>query len=132
MGIERHGSGGPFEQLVGYSRVVRAGSHIWVSGCTSVVDGVVVGETPGEQLTIAIDNVANALEQAGAALSDVVRTRMYVTDASRYEEVGRAHAAAFEAIRPASAMIEVKGFVDPRMLVEIEADAYVTDVTTSD
>jgi enamine deaminase RidA (YjgF/YER057c/UK114 family) len=131
--IERHGSGGPYEPVVGYSRVVRAGAHVWVSGCTSVgPDGAVLGDTPGEQMRLAIANLLAALEQAGAGADDVVRTRLYITDASRWEEVGRAHGEVFGAVRPATAMIEVKGFIDPRMLVEIEADAYVTDATTSD
>jgi len=126
--IERFGSGGPYEEAVGYSRVVRAGAHVWVSGCTSVAaDGTVRGDTHGEQMSIAIGNVVKALEQAGATAADVVRTRMYVTDASKADEVGRAHGAVFGDIRPASAMIEVKGFIDPHMLVEIEADAFVSE-----
>ena len=126
--IERFGSGGPYEEAVGYSRVVRAGAHVWVSGCTSVgPDGTVLGDTHGEQMRIAIGNVIKALEQAGARPSDVVRTRMYVTDATHQEEVGRAHSEVFADIRPATAMIEVKGFIDPRILVEIEADAFVVE-----
>lgn len=118
---------GPFEDAVGYARVVRAGPHVWVSGCTSVdaATGVVVGDTPGAQMELAIANLVAALERVGASAADVVRTRMYVTDASRWEEIGRAHAAVFGAARPAAAMLEVQGFIDPRMLVEIEADAYV-------
>jgi enamine deaminase RidA (YjgF/YER057c/UK114 family) len=123
--VERHGSGGPYEERFGYARVVRAGAHVWVSGCTSVRDGAVIGETPGEQMRVAIQNAAAGLELAGASLADVVRTRMYVTDISRAEDIGRAHGEVFAAIRPATAMVEVSGFVDPRMLVEIEADAYV-------
>jgi enamine deaminase RidA (YjgF/YER057c/UK114 family) len=128
MPIERLGSEppGPWEGEIGYSRVVRAGPHVWVAGCTSVdEDGVVQGITPGEQLTLALANVGRALERVQASLPDVVRTRMYVTDASRWEEVGRAHGEVFGAIRPVTAMIEVKGLLDPRMLVEVEADAYV-------
>lgn len=120
---------GPFEDAVGYARVVRAGPHVWVSGCTSVdAHGAVAGVTPGEQMERAIANLLAALERVGASAADVVRTRMYVTDATRWEEVGRAHAAVFGAARPATAMIEVTGFLDPRMLVEIEADAYVVGV----
>ena len=126
--IERFGSGGPYEAAVGYSRVVRAGSHVWVSGCTSVeADGTVRGDSHGEQMRIAISNVLKALETAGASAVDVVRTRMYVTDASKTDEVGRAHGDVFSDIRPATAMIEVKGFIDPRILVEIEADAFVVE-----
>lgn len=126
MTIERHGSGGPYEPIVGYARVVRAGPHVWVSGCTSVnPDGVVLGTTAGDQMRFAIENLLAALDQAGAAAADVVRTRMYVTDASRWEEVGRAHGEVFGDVRPATTMVAVQALLDPRMLVEIEADAYV-------
>ncbi|HEU4976183.1 MAG TPA: RidA family protein [Baekduia sp.] len=133
--IQRLGSDppGPFEDAVGYARVVRAGPHVWVSGCTSVdAGGVVRGETPGEQMALAIDSLVRALERVGASAADVVRTRLYVTDASRWEEVGRAHGAVFGDVRPATAMIEVHGLIDPRMLVEIEADAYVVPATGQD
>jgi enamine deaminase RidA (YjgF/YER057c/UK114 family) len=126
--VERLGSDppGPWEAEIGYSRVVRAGAHVWVAGCTSTNEhGVVLGATPGEQITLAFANVERALERVGASLRDVVRTRMYVTDASRWQEIGRAHGTVFGDIRPVTAMIEVKGFLDPRMLVEVEADAYV-------
>jgi enamine deaminase RidA (YjgF/YER057c/UK114 family) len=128
MAVQRLGSDppGPWEDVIGYSRVVRAGAHVWVAGCTSVDEfGVVQGVSPGEQTALAFANVARALERVGASLQDVVRTRMYVTDASRWEQVGRAHGDLFRAIRPVTAMIEVKGFLDPRMLVEVEADAFV-------
>ncbi len=85
------------------------------------------GDSHGEQMRIAISNVLKALETAGASAVDVVRTRMYVTDASKTDEVGRAHGDVFSDIRPATAMIEVKGFIDPRILVEIEADAFVVE-----
>jgi enamine deaminase RidA (YjgF/YER057c/UK114 family) len=126
--MERLGSDppGPWEQEIGYSRVIRAGAHVWVAGCTSTDEhGVVQGLTPGEQTTLAFAAVQQALARVGASLSDVVRTRMYVTDASRWQEIGRAHGEVFRDIRPVTAMIEVKGFLDPRMLVEVEADAYV-------
>jgi enamine deaminase RidA (YjgF/YER057c/UK114 family) len=117
---------GPWEAEIGYSRVVRAGPHVWVAGCTSVDEhGVVHGATPGEQMTIALAALERALRRVGAAPADVVRTRMYVTDASRWQEIGRAHGAIFAAVRPVTAMIEVKGLIDPRMLVEVEADAFV-------
>jgi enamine deaminase RidA (YjgF/YER057c/UK114 family) len=117
---------GPFEEAVGYSRVVRAGQHVWVAGCTSVNEyGVVEGETPGEQMAIALRTVIASLERVGATAADVVRTRMFTTDISRSEEIGRAHGEIFGAIRPVTAMYEVSGFIDPRMLVEVEADAFV-------
>jgi enamine deaminase RidA (YjgF/YER057c/UK114 family) len=127
MAIERHGSGGPFEDLVGYSRVVAAGGHVWVAGCTAVgEDGVVLA--PGdfyEQARIALANVVLALAQVGATPADVVRTRIYVTDTGQWEAVGRAHGEVFGAARPVTAMIGVSSLLDPRMLVEIEADAYL-------
>jgi enamine deaminase RidA (YjgF/YER057c/UK114 family) len=126
--VERLGSDppGPWEEEIGYSRVIRAGAHVWVAGCTSTDEhGVVQGLTPGEQTTLAFAAVERALTRVGASLADVVRTRMYVTDASRGQEIGRAHGEIFRAIRPVTTMIEVKGFLDPRMLVEVEADAYV-------
>jgi enamine deaminase RidA (YjgF/YER057c/UK114 family) len=111
--------------VAGYSRAVAAGDFVFVAGCTSVADGVVVHEgDAGAQTTQAIANVAQALEQLGAGLGDVVRTRMFVTDISRWEEYGRAHGAAFGEVRPATSMIEVAALIDPGMLVEVEADAY--------
>jgi enamine deaminase RidA (YjgF/YER057c/UK114 family) len=125
--VERHGSGVEYESVVGYSRVVRAGSHVWVAGCTAVTeDGVVAG--PGDayvQAQQALTNVEAALAMVGARMEDVVRTRMYVTDISQWEAVGRAHGEAFSDIRPVTAMLEVSALIDPRMLVEIEADAYI-------
>jgi enamine deaminase RidA (YjgF/YER057c/UK114 family) len=125
--VERHGSGVPFEAVVGYSRVVRAGAHVWVAGCTATMDdGAVAG--PGDayvQAAQALRNVEAALAQVGARVEDVVRTRMYVTDISQWEAVGRAHGEVFADIRPAAAMVEVSALIDPRMVVEIEADAYM-------
>ncbi|MCW2618359.1 MAG: Endoribonuclease [Modestobacter sp.] len=124
MSAVRIGSGTPWEDVVGYSRVVVAGSSAWVSGTTASVDGAVVH--PGDaaaQTRVAIEGVGWALEQAGFALEDVVRTRMYVTDISRWEEVGRVHGEFFGAIRPATSMVQVAGLIDPGMLVEVEADA---------
>ena len=115
----------PWEPVVGYSRAVAAGDFVFVSGCTSVADGVFVhpGDA-GAQTTQAIANVAQALEALGVGLADVVRTRMFVTDISRWEEYGRAHGAAFGEAMPATSMIGVAALVDPRMLVEVEAVAY--------
>src|SRR4051794_20369396 len=119
---------GPYEDAVGYSRVVRAGPNVWVAGCTSVdAHGVVLGITPGEQMAIALQAVLTALERVGASASDVVRTRMFTTDISRADEIGRAHGEVFGDVRPVTAMYEVSGLIDPRMLVEIEADAFVED-----
>jgi enamine deaminase RidA (YjgF/YER057c/UK114 family) len=117
---------GPYEAAVGYSRVVRCGPHVWVAGCTSVdAHGIVHGDTPGEQMALALAAVLAALERVGASARDVVRTRMFTTDISRSDEIGRAHGAVFGDVRPVTAMYAVSGFIDPRMLVEVEADAYV-------
>jgi enamine deaminase RidA (YjgF/YER057c/UK114 family) len=121
----RVSSGTPWEPVVGYSRAVAAGDQVWVSGCTSIVDGQVAhpGDMEG-QARQAIRNVATALAEIGVSLHDVVRTRMFVTDISRWEEVARAHGEAFGDIRPATSMVEVSALIDPAMLVEVEAVAY--------
>ncbi|HEU0214683.1 MAG TPA: RidA family protein [Jiangellaceae bacterium] len=121
----RVGSGAPWEPVVGYSRAVAAGDHVWVTGCTSIVDGEVVHDGDAYAQTVqALRNVEWALVRAGASLSDVVRTRIFVTDIARWEEYGRAHGEAFGAIMPATSMVEVSRLIDPRMLVEVEAVAY--------
>ena len=121
----------PWEPVVGYSRAVAAGDFVFVSGCTSVADGVFVHDGDAEaQTTQAIANVAQALEALGVGLADVVRTRMFVTDISRWEEYGRAHGAAFGEAMPATSMVGVAALVDPRMLVEVEAVAYKPGVGT--
>ena len=115
----------PWEPVVGYSRAVAAGDFVFVSGCTSVADGVFVHAGDAEaQTTQAIANVAQALEALGVGLADVVRTRMFVTDISRWEEYGRAHGAAFGEAMPATSMVGVAALVDPRLLIEVEAVAY--------
>jgi enamine deaminase RidA (YjgF/YER057c/UK114 family) len=121
----RVSSGAPWEAVVGYSRAVAAGDHVWVTGCTSIVDGEIVhvGD-PYAQTLQAIRNIGSALEQVGASLTDVVRTRIFVTDISRWEDCGRAHSEAFGETMPATSMIEVAALIDPRMLVEVEAVAY--------
>ena len=120
----RFSSGAPWEAVVGYSRVVVRGNTAWVSGTTATVDGAVAH--PGDataQTRQVLATIETSLERAGFALADVVRTRMYVTDISRWEEVGRAHGEAFGDIRPATTMVQVAALIDPAMLVEIEADA---------
>jgi enamine deaminase RidA (YjgF/YER057c/UK114 family) len=117
----------PWEPIVGYSRAVRVGDRVWVSGTTATdAAGGIVGKGDAyAQTKQAIANLVRALTMAGAGLSDVVRTRVYVTDISQWEAIGRAHGEAFRDIRPASAMIEVRRLIDPDMLVEIEADAVI-------
>jgi enamine deaminase RidA (YjgF/YER057c/UK114 family) len=123
------GSGALWESRVGYSRVVRVDRHLYVAGTTATgTDGSIVGgEDPYLQTRQALANIAAALERAGAGLSDVVRTRIYVTDISRWEEIGRAHGEVFGSIRPVTSMVEVARLIDPAMLVEIEADALIVN-----
>ncbi|MGI8809647.1 MAG: Rid family hydrolase [Acidimicrobiales bacterium] len=124
--VRRLPSGAPWEPLIGYSRVVVAGPLIFVAGTTATVDGKVVGLGDAYAQTIqAFRNVETALASAGAALADVVQTQLFVTDISRWEEVGRAHRDLFADIMPVTAMVGVAGLIDPEMIVEVQAVAYL-------
>ncbi len=120
-------SGAVWEPLVGYSRAVRVGPFVSVAGTTAATPdgGAVGGSDIGEQTREALHRIQSALQQAGAELEHVVRTRMYVTDISRWQQVGQAHGEVFSSIRPATSMIEVSRLIEPVLLVEIEADAIV-------
>ncbi len=123
--VRRISSGTTWEPVVGYSRAVAAGDYVFVSGCTSVAGAEFVH--PGDayaQARQAIANAADALTGLGAGLADVVQTRMYVTDISRWQEYGRAHGEFFGAVRPAATMIEVAALIEPGMLIEVEVVAF--------
>jgi enamine deaminase RidA (YjgF/YER057c/UK114 family) len=124
--IVRHSSGGPWEETYGYSRVVRAGDLLITAGCTATVGGQVTGaDDPHAQALTAFGIALEALAAAGAEVGDVIRTRMYVTDAAFGDAVGRAHGAVFGEVRPVSTLVVVAALLDPRMLVEVEVEAYV-------
>ena len=129
--MERHvyATGTPWEPIVGYSRVVRVGPHVFVAGTTATNEaGEVIGSgDPHAQAEQVLVNIGHALERAGARFEHVVRTRIFVLDVAHWEAVGRAHGAVFRDIRPASTLVQVSALVDPAMLVEIEVDAIIHD-----
>ncbi|KAJ8598679.1 hypothetical protein CTAYLR_003100 [Chrysophaeum taylorii] len=122
--VERFSSGAKWESIVGYSRAVRAGNMVFVSGTTATRDGGLVGVGDAYVQTVTIlRNIESALSRASVSRNDVVRTRIFVTDIGQWEEIGRAHAEFFGDHRPATSMVQVARLIDPDMLVEIEADA---------
>jgi enamine deaminase RidA (YjgF/YER057c/UK114 family) len=127
MSRQNFSSGAPWEPIVGYSRAVKIGNQVWVSGTTAVdAAGAIVGKgDAAAQTRQIVANLERALGLAGARLSDVVRTRIFVTDITQWEAIGRAHGEAFRDIRPAATMVEVRRLIDADMLVEIEADAVI-------
>jgi enamine deaminase RidA (YjgF/YER057c/UK114 family) len=130
--VQRIGSGGQWEAKYGYSRLVAAGPHAWVSGCTATVDGMVQGTgDPYTQMKLALETARTSLAEAGFELRHVVRTRWYVVHSRDIAEVGRAHGEVLGEFRPAATALVVSGLIDPGMLVEVELDAYRADRTDS-
>jgi enamine deaminase RidA (YjgF/YER057c/UK114 family) len=127
MERQRVSSRSPWEPIVGYSRAVRVGAHVFVAGtaATDETGAVVSAGDARAQAAYALAKIRKALEAAGAGMADVVRTRMFVTDITQWQRIGEAHAECFRDVRPASTMVEVRGLFDPAMLVEIEVDAII-------
>jgi enamine deaminase RidA (YjgF/YER057c/UK114 family) len=122
----RASTGSPWESIVGYSRAIRVGNIVEVAGTTAMKDGKVVGVNDAYQQTKHIlQTIEEALKQVGATMADVVRTRMFVTDITKWEEIGRAHGEYFKDIRPVATMVEVSALIDPDLIVEIEVQAIV-------
>ena len=122
-------SGTPWEDAVGYSRAVRVGPHIFIAGTTATDEGghIIGVNNPYEQARQVLRNIRSALEKAGATLDDAVRTRIFVTDIAHWQEVTRAHGEVFADVRPTCTLVAVNALIDPKMLVEIEAEALVVD-----
>lgn len=121
-------TGSPWEPLVGYCRAVRVGSRIEVAGTTAIKDGEVVGAGNAyEQARFVLQTIEQALQELGAQMSDVIRTRMFVTDISLWQEFGRAHGEFFRDVQPVATMVEVKALIDPLLMIEIEVEAYLDD-----
>jgi enamine deaminase RidA (YjgF/YER057c/UK114 family) len=128
MARQNYATGTKWEPVVGYSRAVRVGNQIFVTGTTATdADGAIVGGDAYAQTVQALSNIEAVLARAGAAMRHVVRTRMFVTDISQWQDIGRAHNEVFHDIRPATTMVEVSRLIDPELLVEIEVDAVVED-----
>lgn len=120
-------SGAPWENIVGYSRAVRIGNIIEISGTAPVKGGEVRGDSAYEQAVVCLNIIKETLEKAGATMEDVVRTRMYVTDITKWEEFAKPHSIFFKRIKPATSMVEVSSLIDSRMLIEIEATAVLSE-----
>jgi enamine deaminase RidA (YjgF/YER057c/UK114 family) len=127
MSVERYGSGVSYEEVVGYSRLVRAGDLVLVAGTTAITpDGAIAGiGDPYAQMRQILENIERALAMVGASLADIVRTKAFLTDTGHFEGFARAHGEAFRDIRPVNTTVIIAGLPDPRMLVELEVDAYV-------
>lgn len=124
MSREQVFTGSPWESQVGYCRAIRIGNRIEVAGTTAIQDGEVIGiGNPYEQAKFILQTIEKSLNELGAEMSDVVRTRMFVTDISKWEEIGKAHGEFFKTVQPAATMVEVKALIDPLLMVEIEAEA---------